>query len=219
MMSTGWLSYPESSPGYVSPEDKTADQEYDDDVGLFTPGAREAGACTWQGYRKEDATGYLAPPLHGIWATGPYLHNSSLPDIWSLLSPDQRPAVWRRKLTSGAGTEHGLDTSAAAYDTSKLGWKYDRLVCAEDGKGEALVDCEPTGETNPFQELGNAVQHGLGSLNSIGYQVRQPEDRETVEQRKIFNSYRFAKSNKGHDFTRALSDIERHAIIEYLKTL
>jgi hypothetical protein len=159
--------------------------------------------------------------LHGIWATGPYLHNASLPDIWSVLSPDDRPAIWRRKLTSGQGTEHGLDTSAAAYDTEKLGWKYDKLVCGESSAadGRALVDCEPTAPTNPFQELATAIQQGLGSINSLGYQVRQPENREMVEQRKIFNSYRFAKSNKGHDFTRALNDAERRAIIEYLKTL
>ncbi|HEY6880360.1 MAG TPA: hypothetical protein VI299_20190, partial [Polyangiales bacterium] len=167
MMSTGWLSYPEKSPGYISPDDKPGDQEVTDDFGLFTPGTREPGACTWQGYLPGDVKGYLAPPLHGIWATGPYLHNASLPDIWSVLSPDQRPAVWRRKLTEGNGSEHGQDTSRNAYDTEKLGWKYDKLVCGESSSrnGEALVDCEPTEPTNPFQELATNVQKGAGTIN------------------------------------------------------
>jgi hypothetical protein len=35
---------------------------------------------------------YLARPLNGIWATAPYLHNGSVPTIYDLLHPDQRPA-------------------------------------------------------------------------------------------------------------------------------
>ena len=35
--------------------------------------------------------GYVAPPLSGLWATAPYLHNGSVPTLWQLLRPDQRP--------------------------------------------------------------------------------------------------------------------------------
>ncbi len=39
-----------------------------------------------------DSTGaYVAPPLTGIWATAPYLHNGSVPTLWHLMHPDQRP--------------------------------------------------------------------------------------------------------------------------------
>ncbi len=39
------------------------------------------------------ATGqYAAPPLTGIWASAPYLHNGSVPTLHHLLSPKQRPA-------------------------------------------------------------------------------------------------------------------------------
>jgi len=35
---------------------------------------------------------YKARPLNGIWATAPYLHNGSVPDLWSLLlPPGERP--------------------------------------------------------------------------------------------------------------------------------
>jgi len=51
-----------------------------------------------------DPKGYVAPPLDGIWASAPYLHNGSIPTLWHLLHPIERPAVWLR-------TEDGYDTS------------------------------------------------------------------------------------------------------------
>jgi mono/diheme cytochrome c family protein len=35
---------------------------------------------------------YTAPPLTGIWASAPYLHNGSIPTLWHLMRPDTRPA-------------------------------------------------------------------------------------------------------------------------------
>ncbi|HEY2412619.1 MAG TPA: cytochrome c [Pirellulaceae bacterium] len=40
--------------------------------------------------------GYIAPPLDGIWATGPYFHNGSVPTLWHVLHPKARPIVWTR---------------------------------------------------------------------------------------------------------------------------
>ncbi len=37
--------------------------------------------------------GYAAPPLTGIWASAPYLHNGSVPTLWHLMRPEERP-VW-----------------------------------------------------------------------------------------------------------------------------
>jgi hypothetical protein len=51
--------------------------------------------------------GYVAPPLDGIWASAPYFHNGSVPTLWHLLHPSQRPVVWTR-------TESG-------YDREKVG--------------------------------------------------------------------------------------------------
>jgi hypothetical protein len=36
--------------------------------------------------------GYVPPILNGVWATAPYLHNGSVPTIWQLLTPSERPA-------------------------------------------------------------------------------------------------------------------------------
>src|SRR5690606_34085366 len=40
--------------------------------------------------------GYVAPPLDGVWASAPYFHNGSVPTLWHVLHPEQRPTVWRR---------------------------------------------------------------------------------------------------------------------------
>lgn len=37
--------------------------------------------------------GYVAPPLDGIWASAPYLHNGSVPTLWHLMHPDHRPTA------------------------------------------------------------------------------------------------------------------------------
>jgi hypothetical protein len=36
--------------------------------------------------------GYKAPPLNGIWATAPYLHNGSVANLWQLLTPPEQRA-------------------------------------------------------------------------------------------------------------------------------
>lgn len=46
--------------------------------------------------------GYVAPPLSGLWASAPYLHNGSVPTLADLLSPSSRP---RRFMVGG----HSLD--------------------------------------------------------------------------------------------------------------
>lgn len=40
--------------------------------------------------------GYLAPPLDGIWATAPYLHNGSLPALEMVINSRIRPVYWKR---------------------------------------------------------------------------------------------------------------------------
>jgi hypothetical protein len=41
--------------------------------------------------------GYVAPPLDGVWASGPYFHNGSVPTLWHVLHPSERPVVWMRR--------------------------------------------------------------------------------------------------------------------------
>jgi len=63
---------------------------------------------------------YIAPPLDGVWATAPYLHNGSVPDLASLLNSPERPTYWKR------------DFSTRDYDMDKMGWKYESVDAAND---------------------------------------------------------------------------------------
>jgi len=38
--------------------------------------------------RPNGGMGYKARPLNGVWATAPFLHNGSVPNLWELLKPD-----------------------------------------------------------------------------------------------------------------------------------
>lgn len=110
-----------------------------------------------------DPQGYVAPPLDGIWASAPYLHNGSVPTIWHLFHPAERPAVWLR-------TEDG-------YDRARLGLEVTEF--------EAV----PADVTN------------------------------TAARRRYFDSSPTGKSTSGHEFPDVLSEDEKRAVMEYLKTL
>lgn len=62
--------------------------------------------------------GYIAPPLDGVWATAPYLHNGSVPDLYTLLKSSARPAYWTRSF------------SATDYNYTNVGWNYTALTSA-----------------------------------------------------------------------------------------
>ncbi len=62
---------------------------------------RKAYQASWFGeFGKQplvaDPGGYVPPPLDGIWASAPYFHNGSVPTLWHVLHPDERPKIWRR---------------------------------------------------------------------------------------------------------------------------
>ena len=107
--------------------------------------------------------GYVAPPLDGVWASAPYFHNGSVPTLWHVLHPAERPAVWRRTPTG--------------YDTSRMG-----------------LEVEERGDVP------------AGKLTS-------------AERRTWFDTRRPGKSAAGHEFPDALTEPEKAAVLEYLKTL
>lgn len=127
---------------------------------------------TWFGRKHPVDTelelGYKAPPLDGIWATAPYLHNGSVPTLHALLKSSERPELFLRHPT----------TDFDQYDTQKVGWKH-RLPDAS----------RKSGLTDPY------------------------------EKRALFDSKRYGLGNRGHTFGDKLSEDDRQAVIEYLKTL
>ena len=109
--------------------------------------------------------GYMPPPLDGIWATAPYLHNGSVPTVALLLNSKARPAVWRR-----------VDLDSRNFDEEALGWPHEAL------------------------------------------DIRQAEA-PLAEQKMIYDTGYWSQSNAGHTFGDHLTDAQRRAVIEYLKTL
>jgi mono/diheme cytochrome c family protein len=92
---------------------------------------------SWFGHEKLDTQnrtamgpteGYQAPPLDGIWATAPYLHNGSVPTVYHVLNSKARPKIFTRSYR----------TDAEAYDTVKLGWKVQVLERGPDPSLPAL---------------------------------------------------------------------------------
>ncbi len=54
--------------------------------------------------------GYVPPPLEGIWARYPYLHNSSVPTLCALLSPpEERPVEFRQGPSEDPATDFDAD--------------------------------------------------------------------------------------------------------------
>jgi hypothetical protein len=132
---------------------------------------RQKYARSWFAHAKEkdaqttvvDPDGYVAPALDGIWASAPYLHNGSVPTLWHLLNPTERPQVWR--------------PLNEEFDAEKVG---------------LTIKVEPK---VPFTELDAAIR------------------------RSYFDTSRFGKSNAGHEYPMELTDTQRRAVLEYLKTL
>ena len=112
---------------------------------LFHPPPAIAGAA------------YESRVLNGIWATAPYLHNGSVPNLWELL----KPAKDRR--TSFMVGSRVFDPKNVGYDADQSPFKNGRFVA----------------------DRANANGNGNG----------------------------------GHEYGTALTDEQRWAIIEYLKTL
>ncbi len=102
--------------------------------------AKERGELnsSWFGHMGADAVaikdhespaGYVAPPLDGVWASAPYLHNGSVPTLWHLLHPADRPAVWKR--------------TATGYDRSRVGLEVEEMERMPAGSGqEKLTSAE-----------------------------------------------------------------------------
>lgn len=133
-----------------------------------TPAFRTYLAASWFGTltsARNVPRGYQAPPLYGVWATAPYLHNGSVPTLYGVLSASARPKIFRRV----GGYQ--------AYDKVNVGWKVETLD-------------KPA-----------------------------PPDLPGIERRRIVNTDKHSLHNTGHTFGFSLSERQKRAVVEYLKTL
>ncbi|MCA9709499.1 MAG: hypothetical protein KDK70_26920 [Myxococcales bacterium] len=109
--------------------------------------------------------GYVAPPLDGIWATAPYLHNASVPSLELVLDSTRRPKWWRR-----------VDYDSTHFDQQAVGWPYLELDYGQDDAPDSV-------------------------------------------RKHVYDTTKLGHWNLGHTFGDHLSDDERQAVLEYLKTL
>ncbi len=98
----------------------------DDGIGPAEQAKMDANPAIWRATAQ-----YLARPLNGIWATGPYLHNGSVPTLYDLLHPEQRPAKFK--------------TGSREFDPVKIGYQSDLTVT---GPNVWVFDTSQPGNSN-----------------------------------------------------------------------
>jgi mono/diheme cytochrome c family protein len=157
----------ESWPGTIVPIEEVQTDRVRLDA--LRPEQRRLYSESWFGHDGEletiaDPRGYVAPPLDGVWASGPYFHNGSVPTLWHVLHPGERPAIWRR-----VGKE---------FDGERI--------------GPAIEECK---------------------------EIPRDALLDQRQARLYFDTRRFGKSAQGHLFPDQLSEDEKAAVLEYLKTL
>ncbi|MDT4857480.1 hypothetical protein FQZ97_919040 [compost metagenome] len=101
----------------------------------------------------QEKRGYKARPLHGIWATPPFLHNGSVPTLFQLLSPvpERQSQFW---------------VGNFEYDPKQIGFNSDKFA------GGFLFDTTTTGNSNRGHEFRDGCRQG----GVIG-RALQPEER------------------------------------------
>jgi hypothetical protein len=115
----------------------------------------------WNGYRTPGAVAYAAyhaPPLNGIWASPPYLHNGSVPTIDALLSPlNERPSLFF--------------VGSRQYDVEHIGYRTDRFP------GAFKFDTSVPGNAN----TGHRFENGPRGNGVIGSALEPAQRRNVIE--------------------------------------
>jgi mono/diheme cytochrome c family protein len=120
----------------------------------FPPASREElfkymgyGVFDYPRTDPERLKNYKSRPLHGIWATPPFLHNGSVRTVYQMISPRSERETW-----FWSGTKE--------YDPVDLGYrslavpgavKYDTRVAGNDNTGhEFRAGCQTNGVIGPY---------------------------------------------------------------------
>ena len=144
---------------------------------------------------------YVAPPLVGIWARGPYLHNASVPTIYNLLKSSTRPKKYSMKPSS---------TDPTNYDQARIGWKF--IDESEKNHQQLLEKMEREPYLRVFDpewrtpEQWEALRQALASVKNAKVDPTKPE---------LYTGM----LNTGHTFGDDLTEEQRLAVLEFLKCL
>ncbi|MCB0582847.1 MAG: c-type cytochrome [Phaeodactylibacter sp.] len=88
----------------------------------------------------EPNLGYVAPPLDGIWASAPYLHNGAVPTVEALLDSAKRPTYWSRSGRSDDYNHRELGWNYTALETPEGDWAFDTTLPGYSNKGHYFGD-------------------------------------------------------------------------------
>ncbi len=123
--------------------------------------------ATWFGEQHPVSTerrGYQAPPLDGVWATAPYLHNGSVPTLDALLKSSTRPARFMRPESTGF----------EQYDRERVGWKF-----------QVVSDADLEGRKRSRREahfIYDTSRYGLGNQgHTFGDKLTDDERKDVIE--------------------------------------
>lgn len=98
---------------------------------------------------------YKSRPLHGIWATPPFLHNGSVRTVFQMISPREERESW-----FWSGTRE-YDPDHLGYRSEQLpgAVKYDTRVTGNDNTGhEFRAGCQSDGVIGPYLEPEQRLQ-------------------------------------------------------------
>lgn len=78
---------------------------------------------------------YKARPLNGIWATAPYLHNGSVPNLWELLKPVNHPDANSRRTKTFFVGNRVFDTKNVGFQSDDGPFKFDTTLPGNSNAG------------------------------------------------------------------------------------
>jgi hypothetical protein len=113
----------------------------------------------------QEKRGYKARPLDGIWATPPFLHNGSVPNLFELLSP-----VYERQAQFWVGNFE--------FDPVRVGYRSDKFP------GGFLLDTRVTGNGNG----GHEFRDGCRQEGVIGRALAPDERLALIEYLKVLGN-------------------------------
>ncbi len=144
---------------------------------------------------------YVAPPLVGIWARGPYLHNASVPTVYDLLKSSTRPRKYSMRPSS---------TDPDNYDQVRIGWKYvdesaktHEQILEQMGNDPYVRVFDPDWRS---PEQWESLRQALATVTHLKVDPTKPE---------LYTGM----LNTGHTFGDHLTEDERLAVLEFLKCL
>lgn len=120
-----------------------------------------------RGIAVREMRGYKARPLHGVWATPPFLHNGSVRTLYQLLSPE-------------SGRQAKFHVGSREFDPVYLGYRDEPVAGAYE------LDTRVTGNHNTGHQFTNA-----GGAGVIGPELSHAERMDLLEFLKVLGNPKY----------------------------